>query len=183
VFELLQPHFCVVLSCWRYLFGRMPLNSSASIVVPQETENEHHVWAFKWPAASCGVNSLLNMHHAFYNLPFSYTLSRLTWKLRSPKFRCEICFASYRREFILLASLVLYSPEPKKTLWYHVVLCIQIIIVLKREKFCSNISPGFVVLLCTGRHTVSFIAVLYQSWYIYSDTLANEDNSFWNHIC
>ena len=76
VFELPQPHFCVVIYYWRYLFGRMPLDSSVSVVVLQETENERHVRTFKWPAASCGINSLLNMHYASYNQP----LSRFTWK-------------------------------------------------------------------------------------------------------
>ena len=80
VFKLPQPHFCVVISYWRYLFGRMPLNSSVNVVVLQETENERHLWTFKWPAAGCEINRFLYMLYACYNLPFSCTLSGFTWK-------------------------------------------------------------------------------------------------------
>jgi hypothetical protein len=90
------------------------------------------------------------MHYASYNLPFSYTLSRFTWKSKKSLNSGVKSVLQARRDFDLLSSLALYSPEPKKTPWYQAVLCIQNIrsrkrafIVLKKEKFCSNISPGF----------------------------------------
>ena len=73
--SLLCCHFLLDVFVWKNASKQFCQHS-----VLQETENECHVWACKWPAATCGINTLLNMHYASYNLPFSYTVSKFTWK-------------------------------------------------------------------------------------------------------
>jgi hypothetical protein len=86
------------------------------------------------------------MHYAS---PFSYTLRSSLGYKEVPKFRCEISFASYSREFNLLAFLTFYSPEPKKQ--SNIKLCCAYRILAERELLLclkeKNFVPAFVQVL------------------------------------